>query len=47
MVPSGLMTALEIAVEFIRDTIVRPNVGNKWVGAWTLITFPTARSITR
>ena len=35
MVPSGLMTALEIAVEFIRDTIVRPNVGNKWVGAWT------------
>ena len=35
MVPSGLMTALEIAVEFIRDTIVRPNVGNRWVGAWT------------
>jgi F-type H+-transporting ATPase subunit a len=35
MVPSGLMTVLEIAVEFIRDTIVRPNVGNKWVGAWT------------
>jgi F-type H+-transporting ATPase subunit a len=35
MVPSGFMTALEAAVEFIRDTIVRPNVGNKWVDAWT------------
>lgn len=34
-VPSGFMTALEAAVEFIRDTIVRPNVGNKWVDAWT------------
>jgi F-type H+-transporting ATPase subunit a len=35
MVPSGFMTALEAAVEFIRDTIVRPNVGHKWVDAWT------------
>ena len=34
-VPSGFMGALEAAVEFIRDTIVRPNVGNKWVDAWT------------
>ena len=34
-VPSGFMAALEAAVEFIRDTIVRPNVGNKWVDAWT------------
>ena len=34
-VPSGFMTLLEIAVEFIRDSIVRPNVGNKWVNTYT------------
>ena len=34
-VPSGFMTVLEIAVEFIRDSIVRPNVGNKWVNVYT------------
>ncbi len=34
LVPSGFMGALEIAVEFIRDTIVQPNVGNKWVMTW-------------
>ena len=34
-VPSGFMTLLEIAVVFIRDSIVRPNVGNKWVNTYT------------
>jgi F-type H+-transporting ATPase subunit a len=35
LVPSGFMTALEIGVDFIRDSIVRPAVGNKWVDTWT------------
>lgn len=35
LVPSGFMTVIEITVEFIRDSIVRPNVGNKWVNAYT------------
>jgi F-type H+-transporting ATPase subunit a len=34
-VPSGLMNGLEFIVEFIRDEIVRPNVGQKWVNTWT------------
>jgi F-type H+-transporting ATPase subunit a len=34
-IPSGFMTALEIVVEFIRDSIVLPNVGRKWVNTWT------------
>src|SRR6185436_18071769 len=34
-VPSGLMNGLEAVVEFIRDSIVQPNVGTKWVRAWT------------
>ena len=29
--PSGFMNGLEFVVEFIRDSIVRPNVGQKWV----------------
>jgi F-type H+-transporting ATPase subunit a len=35
LVPSGFMTALEIVVEFVRDSIVLPNVGAKWVGSYT------------
>ena len=35
MVPSGLMNALEAMVEFVRDTMVLPNVGRKWVTMWT------------
>jgi F-type H+-transporting ATPase subunit a len=35
LIPSGAMAALEIVVEFVRDTIVQPNVGNKWVLVWT------------
>jgi F-type H+-transporting ATPase subunit a len=33
--PGRVMTALEMVVEFIRDTIVEPNVGRKWVKAYT------------
>ena len=35
LVPSGAMNALESVVEFIRDDIVQPNVGKKWVRVWT------------
>src|SRR6478736_6656475 len=34
-VPSGMMNALEYGVEFVRDGIVAPNVGRKWVNTWT------------
>jgi len=34
-VPSGFMNALEFVVEFVRDEIVQPNVGRKWVNTWT------------
>jgi F-type H+-transporting ATPase subunit a len=34
-VPSGFTNALEALVEFIRDSIVLPNVGRKWVNTWT------------
>ncbi len=33
-VPSGAGNALEAVVEYIRDSIVRPNVGERWVGTW-------------
>lgn len=33
--PTGAMNALEFMVEFVRDSIVRPNVGSKWVMTWT------------
>ena len=41
LVPTGTMGVLEIAVEFIRDGIAKPNVGSKWVNTWTplLLTF--------
>jgi F-type H+-transporting ATPase subunit a len=35
LVPSGFMNALELVVEFVRDGIVEPNVGRKWVKSWT------------
>jgi F-type H+-transporting ATPase subunit a len=35
LVPSGAMNALEAVVEFVRDSIVLPNVGKKWVRTWT------------
>src|SRR5580765_196852 len=31
LVPSGLMNGLEAVVEYVRDAIVLPNVGRKWV----------------
>ena len=34
LVPSGFMNALEAVVEFVRDTIVQPNVGAQWVNTW-------------
>ena len=34
-VPTGSANALEIIVEFVRDGIVRPNVGDKWVDTYT------------
>jgi F-type H+-transporting ATPase subunit a len=41
LVPSGFMNALEAVVEFVRDSIVRPNVGDKWVNTWAplILTF--------
>jgi F-type H+-transporting ATPase subunit a len=34
-VPSGMGNMLEAVVEWIRDSIVQPNVGDKWVPTWT------------
>ena len=34
-VPGGVMNALEAVVVFVRDDIVQPNVGRKWVNTWT------------
>jgi F-type H+-transporting ATPase subunit a len=41
LVPAGAANALETVVEFVRDGIVRPNVGDKWVATWAplLLTF--------
>ena len=40
-IPSGLINLLEIIVTFVRDTIVKPNVGPKWVNNWAplILTF--------
>tara|TARA_Y100001970_G_scaffold76341_1_gene96925 strand:+ start:768 stop:1697 length:930 start_codon:yes stop_codon:yes gene_type:complete len=40
-VPKGWVNAVEAIVQFIRDTIVKPNVGPKWVLTWTplILTF--------
>jgi F-type H+-transporting ATPase subunit a len=35
MVPTGLTNALESVVEFVRDDVVKPNVGAKRVLGWT------------
>lgn len=41
LIPSGFMNGLEAVVEFVRDGIVQPNVGRKWVNTWTplILTF--------
>jgi len=40
-VPTGFMSALEAVVVYVRDEMVLPNVGRKWVNTWTplLLTF--------
>jgi F-type H+-transporting ATPase subunit a len=40
-VPLGFATLLEIVVEFVRDTIVQPNLGRKWTNTWAplILTF--------
>jgi F-type H+-transporting ATPase subunit a len=40
-VPTGFMNAIEAVVMFVRDDIVQPNVGRKWVNTWTplILTF--------
>jgi len=35
LVPAGAGNVLEVAVEFVRDTVVEPNVGAKWVNSYT------------
>lgn len=35
IVPSGAMNVLDLVVEWVRDSIARPNVGDKWVKTWT------------
>jgi F-type H+-transporting ATPase subunit a len=35
LLPTGLMNVLEIVVEFVRDSMVEPSVGRKWVRTWT------------
>ena len=41
LIPAGFMNGLEYVVEFVRDSIVQPNVGRKWVLTWTplILTF--------
>jgi len=41
LIPRGMAAVLETAVEFVRDSIVEPNVGRKWVNTWTplILTF--------
>ncbi len=34
-IPTGFMNALEAVVQFIRDSIVLPNVGKKFANTWT------------
>ena len=34
LIPSGFMNGLEAVVVFVRDEIVQPNVGKKWVSTW-------------
>lgn len=35
MIPRGFMNSLEALVEYLRDSVVQPNVGSKWVNTWT------------
>ncbi|MEE2876872.1 MAG: F0F1 ATP synthase subunit A [Candidatus Neomarinimicrobiota bacterium] len=33
-VPTGMANVLEAVVSFLRDSVIRPNVGSKWVDTW-------------
>lgn len=35
LLPSGFANVLEALVEFVRDSMVAPNVGRKWTNTWT------------
>jgi F-type H+-transporting ATPase subunit a len=35
LIPGRAASLLEIALEFVRDSIAAPNLGEKWVRAWT------------
>lgn len=35
LIPSGFMSVIEYLVEFVRDSIAKPNVGRQWVNTWT------------
>src|SRR5689334_3357726 len=35
LIPAGFMNGLEAVVEYLRDDVVRPNVGSKYVNTWT------------
>lgn len=35
LVPAGFMNAIEVIVEFIRDSVAQPSLGDKWVKTWT------------
>ncbi|MEE8334965.1 MAG: F0F1 ATP synthase subunit A [Candidatus Neomarinimicrobiota bacterium] len=35
LIPGGFVNVLEAVVTFVRDTIVRPNVGPAWVNTWS------------
>ncbi len=32
--PTGMANAVEAVVSFLRDSVIRPNVGSKWVDTW-------------
>ncbi|HHZ98689.1 MAG TPA: hypothetical protein EYN68_03870, partial [Candidatus Marinimicrobia bacterium] len=38
-VPTGLENVVEAVVMFLRDSVVKPNVGSKWVDTWAPIIF--------
>jgi len=41
LIPTGFMNAIEAVVEYVRDSIVQPNVGRQWVETWSplILTF--------
>ena len=40
LVPSGFMNALEAIVEFLRDSVVRPSIGDRWTPTWMPLSGP-------